>query len=47
MQDHQQQVYTAEYLTAGNNVHEIQVALERPAKVAMLPDQMPQVDQLK
>jgi hypothetical protein len=47
MQDHQQQVYTAEYLTAGNNVHEKQASLEHPAEVAMLLDQMPLVDQLK
>jgi hypothetical protein len=47
MQDHQQQVYIAGYLTAGNNVHGTQVALEHPAEVAMLLGQMPPVDQLK
>jgi hypothetical protein len=47
MQDHQQQVYIAEYLTPGNNVLETQVALEHPAEVAMLLGQMPPVDQLK
>ena len=47
MQDHQQQAYTAGYLTVGNNVHETQVALERPVEVAMLHGQMPPVDQLK
>lgn len=46
-QDHQQQAYTAGYLTAGNNVHETQVALARPVEAAMLHGQMPQVDQLK
>jgi hypothetical protein len=47
MQYHQQQVYNAEYLTAGNSVHETQVALEHPAEAAMLFGQMPPVDQLK
>jgi hypothetical protein len=47
MQDHQQQAYTAGYLIVGNNVHETQVALERPVEVAMLHGQMPPVDQLK
>jgi len=47
MQDHQQKVCTEEYLTAGNNGHETQVALEHPVEVAMLLGQMPPVDQLK
>jgi hypothetical protein len=47
MQDHQRQVCTKEYLTAGNNGHETQVTLEHLVEVAMLLGQMPPVDQLK